>query len=48
MKYLEKAINFFIKHYILAIPLFISTVLVALLGGSTSLLMGIIKILLIK
>ena len=36
MKYLENAIRFITKHYILAVPLFISTALAALLGGSTS------------
>jgi hypothetical protein len=36
MKYLENSINFVIKHYILAVPLFISTVLASLLGSSST------------
>ncbi|HHV95418.1 MAG TPA: hypothetical protein GXX37_02915 [Clostridiaceae bacterium] len=43
MRYLERAINFITRYYILAIPLFISTVFAALLGSSTSGLLGIIR-----
>jgi len=43
MKYLERAINFITRYYILAVPLFISTALAALLGSSTTGLLGIIR-----
>lgn len=43
MKYLEKSINFVIKHYILAVPLFISTVLVSLLGSSSAGISNILR-----
>ncbi|HOJ09374.1 MAG TPA: hypothetical protein PK733_02130 [Clostridiales bacterium] len=36
MKYLENAIKFIAKHFIIAIPLFISTAITALIGGTVS------------